>query len=291
MEEVLIFVPPTLTMEVLTQTTVEDGTQAWHHFGAHLCGPNSPPTTTTTTRTTTQDQQHPGIDNVILDICESNEGEQKNNDYSEINDKMCNNNTSNRKKQFNSNMITKIVAINVCGLRSKLNNGIFDEYAKNFDILCLSETKVGTILDIDLSDTSLNDYHCYIKEKSTDNRHQYGGVHGLCMLVRNNIVKHAELIPDLKSPYVLWVKFCEEAFGVGCIIGSIYLPGENATHKDQDMFDTIYNDIYHIKDKLELPICLIGDMNSRTGKLNDILTFEREVIINSNVTDFAQDFF
>ena len=57
------------------------------------------------------------------------------------------------------------------------------------------------------------------------------------------------------------------------------------------MFDTIYNDIYHIKDKLKLPICLVGDMNSRTGNLNDILTFEREVINFSETNEFAQDFF
>jgi len=57
------------------------------------------------------------------------------------------------------------------------------------------------------------------------------------------------------------------------------------------MFDTIYNDIYHIKDKIKLPICLVGDMNSRTGNLNDILTFEREVINYSETNEFAQDFF
>ena len=32
-------------------------------------------------------------------------------------------------------------------------------------------------------------------------------------------------------------------------------------------------------------------MNSRTGNLNDILTFEREVINYSETNEFAQDFF
>ena len=186
--------------------------------------------------------------------------------------------------------LRKIIGLNVCGLRSKVHNGIFDKYAKEYDILCLSETKLAKITDIDFSGTCLNDYHCYIKEK-TINSHTYGGVHGLCMLVKNNLVKHTELITGVQSPYVLWVKFSEKAFGFSCIIGSVYLPGESATHSDKEMFDTIYDDIFYLKGQLELPICLIGDMNSRTGNLNDILTFEREVINNSETNEFANDFF
>ena len=33
----------------------------------------------------------------------------------------------------------KIIGLNVCGLRPKLRNGIFEEFAKQYDILCLSE--------------------------------------------------------------------------------------------------------------------------------------------------------
>ena len=46
----------------------------------------------------------------------------------------------------------KIVGLNVCGLRSKLRNGIFDEFAKHYDILCLSETKTDRF---DLKGSSL----------------------------------------------------------------------------------------------------------------------------------------
>ena len=111
------------------------------------------------------------------------------------------------------------------------------------------------------------------------------------MLVRNSIVNYTELIIDITSPYVLWVKFNEEAFGVSCIIGSVYLPCETGKNKDQEVFDTIYNDIFHLKTIFDLPLCLIGDMNSRTGNLNDILTFEHEIINSSEINDFAQDFF
>ena len=56
------------------------------------------------------------------------------------------------------------------------------------------------------------------------------------------------------------------------------------------MFETIYDDFFYLKGILELPICLIGDMNSRTGELDDILTFEREVI-HSCETNGTNDVF
>ena len=65
---------------------------------------------------------------------------------------------------FMNNSVTKILGLNVCGLRSKLNNGIFDVYAKDFDILCLSETKLDKAVDIDFSGTHLEDFHCYTKD-------------------------------------------------------------------------------------------------------------------------------
>ena len=201
--------------------------------------------------------------------------------------------TTTLQEDGNSNskdIATKILGLNVCGLRSKVNNGIFDEYAKQFAIICLSETKLAKNTDIDLTGTNLNDYLCITKEK-TIKSHQYGGVHGICMLIRNNIVNHSKIITGVKSPYVLWVQFSKEAFGFSCVIGSVYLPCTK-THKDPEMFESIYEDIFYLKGILELPICLVGDMNSRTGELDDILTFEREVIHScetNDITDFFVD--
>ena len=181
----------------------------------------------------------------------------------------------------------KLIGLNVCGLRSKLRNGIFEEFAIQYDILCLSETNLH---NIDLSGTSLANYTCFIKEKSL-NSHRYGGVHGLCMIVKNNIAEHAQIITEIQSPYILWVKFNKEAFGVACIIGSAYLPGENSIHKDKEMFDVITEDIFVLKNTYNLPICLIGDLNSRTGTLDDSFTIEPCIINNCGFEEFAHDLF
>ena len=47
----------------------------------------------------------------------------------------------------------KIVGLNVCGLRSKLNDISFENFAIKYEIICLSKTKTD---HIDLSGTILN---------------------------------------------------------------------------------------------------------------------------------------
>ena len=171
----------------------------------------------------------------------------------------------------------KIVGLNVCGLRSKLNDISFENFAIKYEIICLSETKTD---HIDLSGTKLNgEYSCFTKEKSV-NSHRHGGVHGLAMIIKKNIAEHAQLLADVQSPYVLWVKFSEKVFGFECILGSAYLPGENSKYKDNEMFEVISNDIFRLKYTYNLPICLLGDLNSRTGDLDDCFNIEQNIINN-----------
>ena len=76
------------------------------------------------------------------------------------------NNINIDKNISDNNRLTKILGLNVCGLRSKIHNGIFDDYAKDFSILCLSEIKLEKNTDIDFAGTNLEDFHCYVKEKN-----------------------------------------------------------------------------------------------------------------------------
>ena len=179
----------------------------------------------------------------------------------------------------------KIAGLNVCGLRSKLKNGIFELFAKNFDILCLSETKTQ---HVDLSRTILLNYTCLVKEKSVSNHH-FGGVHGLCMIVKSGFAQHAQVINEMQSPYVLWVRFENSAFSLPCIIGAVYLPGENSRHKDEGMFDQLAEDIFNLKQTYDLPIFMIGDWNSRTGTIDDILNFDQNLISNCGLEDIANE--
>ena len=111
------------------------------------------------------------------------------------------------------------------------------------------------------------------------------------MIIKNNIAAHTQLLADTQSPYVLWVKFSKKAFGCECILGSAYLPGEDSIHKDNEMFEVISNDIFRLKHTHNLPICLLGDLNSRTGELDDSFSIEQSIINNCEIDEFAQELF
>ena len=111
------------------------------------------------------------------------------------------------------------------------------------------------------------------------------------MLIRKNIAAHSQLLTNTQSPYVLWVKFNKDAFGLECIVGSAYLPGETSPHKDILMFEAIKEDVNSFKNTHNIPVCLIGDLNSRTGILDDTFIIEPSVINNCEFDDFAQELF
>ena len=44
-------------------------------------------------------------------------------------------------------MSLNILSLNVCGLKSKLNPGVFEQYIVNYDLVALSETKLNSNID------------------------------------------------------------------------------------------------------------------------------------------------
>ena len=165
--------------------------------------------------------------------------------------------------------------------------GILDEYAKDFHIICLSETKTDAP---DLIDTALCDYTCFVKSKSIK-KHKFGGIHGLCMLVKENISKHAKLLEENDSKHVLWVYFNKKAFGLSCVFGSVYIPHEASKYYNKELFDELAEDIINIKSKYDAPICLLGDFNSRTGTLDDFTVLEEQISEICNLDNNEIDVF
>ena len=78
----------------------------------------------------------------------------------------------------NDNNQLKICALNVCGLNSKLINGVFSDYLIMFDIFCVTESKVskGNIID---------NYSVYNLSKS--DKYRLPGVHGLHIYIKDSI--------------------------------------------------------------------------------------------------------
>ena len=89
--------------------------------------------------------------------------------------------------------------------------------------------------------------------------------------MENNV----QFINDLNSDCVQWVKINKNAFGFEFILGSIYIPHEGSKYFSNTIFEDLEDDIVNIKSKYDsVPICLIGDCNSRTGILDDFASVD-----------------
>ena len=92
--------------------------------------------------------------------------------------------------------------INVCGLLSKVNLGVIDEYIQHFDFVCLSETKTDSICD----DTFPGFTYIPMRKKESRPNHKFGGIHGLGILIRDEYYKHVTVIDKMVSESIHWLK-------------------------------------------------------------------------------------
>ena len=93
---------------------------------------------------------------------------------------------------------------------------------KDYDIICLSETKTD-VPNLQLS--QLHDYKCHVMQKK-EQKFKYGGVHGLCILVKSNIFPLTTKIDDTSSDSVLWIKIDKSVTGFEFILAAVYIPGK-----------------------------------------------------------------
>ena len=154
-----------------------------------------------------------------------------------------------------------ICSLNVCGLKSKLINGILYDYMKNFDIFCMYETKCKKGLQI-------TDFTCFdLKwENETGISYKYPGIHGLSVYIKDTLATSCQIISNesFACKSVLWIKISE------CLIlGALYLPYEGSPHHYADLFEDLTSDINIIREQ-NIPMMLMGDFNSRTGVQNEI---------------------
>ena len=157
----------------------------------------------------------------------------------------------------------KLLGLNVCGLKSKLNSGILENYCKNYDFICLSETKVNPCIN----DVHVDGYELFCKRLGNNNAHTIG------LLVKECYSDHVQVITDTISETVLWLYVNKNVIGCDFILGSVYIPHENSPGFNNDLFDQITQDAVNFSSRFNnAPLCLIGDFNSRTGICNDFFT-------------------
>ena len=169
------------------------------------------------------------------------------------------------------NLLT-LTSLNVNGFHSKINLGIIDDFLSKKHIILLTETLSD---DLELKDSLLHDYKVLNLPRCKNYR--YGGFLGISILLRNDIFDHTSIIKDTKSESILWLKINKELLGIEFALGAIYLPHEGSKYHSSDIFDNLQEDLLHIDANLNLPICLMGDCNARTGLTDDFLDVNEHV--------------
>ena len=154
-------------------------------------------------------------------------------------------------------------SINVCGLNSKLKYTILQDYMKQFDAICLTETNCDLI-----SDNDINGFKSFIMPKK-NKKHKHGGIHGICVFIRQNIAHNCTIIDKFVSESVLWIHLNKNISGFEFILGAVYLPHEASDYHHEDIYEFLADDIITIKATLDVPIILLGNFNSRVGLKTD----------------------
>ena len=166
------------------------------------------------------------------------------------------------------------MTLDVNGLESKLNLNYLDCFLSKYDFICLQETNTDNPANFVLS-TALHNHKVHVKTKSNKG-YKLGGIHGLYVLVKNELFKFTEVIENTESECVLWLKISKDVIGVEFILGEVYIASEGSVFHDKEFFDHIENDMLFFKNVYDLPVCMMGDFNSRTSTLDDFLELEDE---------------
>lgn len=164
----------------------------------------------------------------------------------------------------------KFMALNVCGLFSKLKYGIFEETIKDIDFVCLSETKTNFI-----PEDEFHNFHALFSKKS----------HQLAVLVNKKCTKYFKLIEDTKSKWIMFLAVGSDPANLDFILANVYIPCEKSVSFSESVFEEISTDIINIKSKFDLPFVLMGDCNARTADAEDFLVFEDELLYASGFLD------
>ena len=74
-------------------------------------------------------------------------------------------------------------------------------------------------------------------------RHKLGGIHGLCILMKNKLFEKSQQIENTCSECILWIKLDKDVTGFELILGAVYLPCEGSIYHHHDIFSDIAQDI------------------------------------------------
>ena len=135
------------------------------------------------------------------------------------------------------------VAINVCGLLSKLKIPDFLDFVKQYEIICISESKLDQYDFIEVPG-----FQCFTLNRGGKKKNRSGGI---ALLVNEEICKYVEVLKGLSNDVLWFADLPDSAF---CLVGDfnartaglsdLFSPDENVCNNlglDDDLFDAFCN--------------------------------------------------
>jgi exonuclease III len=158
----------------------------------------------------------------------------------------------------------KVLSLNVCGIKQRLNYPEFADFISSYDIIGLTETKTD-----DSDEINIPGFVTFMR-----NRHKLSKIRsgGIIIAVKDSTVKHVKILKtDCK--FVSWFKLSKSFVNTpdDIIFGVVYTPPEGSRYSSPDCFSDIEQEILNVANKSKY-VYLFGDFNARAGKLHDYYT-------------------
>jgi exonuclease III len=189
-----------------------------------------------------------------------------------------------RNMQYNVNTL-KVLSWNIQGIGRKLELKEINELVSSYDIVFLYET-----MKLDSYHPDIDGYKYVHYQRSFQHPKSKRPSGGIAVLIKDQLYK-SKLVTIVKSmEYVIWLKISQRN-NPELYLGGLYIPPQGSTINvnssySQDIFNEIRADISSFLNKTSY-VSICGDLNSRTGELNDV-----EAAIpgtNSNLIDELHD--
>ena len=165
--------------------------------------------------------------------------------------------SQNNSKQNNSKSHQlKCGSLNVCSIRRKLLYPEFRELINDYDLFCVTETKLDSYDIVDVP--SYN----FISQCRRQKVLRKSG--GIGVFVKDSISQYIILI-DSESDYIMWFKLSKAFFKAeeDLIFGVVYLPPTDSRFNNPDELELFETEITNMS-ILHKYIFLVGNFNSRT---------------------------
>ena len=158
------------------------------------------------------------------------------------------------------------MSLNVCGVNRRLQYDEFVKFLSSCDVICLTETKTD---DTDV--VQIPGFSVFLKNRCKLSNVRSGGI---ALLFRDSLVKYVTVIKT-DCAYISWFKMSKSLFNIDedIYFGVVYIPPEGSKYSSPDCYFEIENELIKVSRECKY-MCLMGDFNSRVGKLNDFIEID-----------------